>query len=38
VGTPVRRGRTLATFLIDVTDEQGRPTATARLTCMLLQA
>ena len=38
VATPVRRGRTLATFTIEVTDEQGRVTATARLTCMLLAA
>ncbi len=38
VATPVRRGRTLATFTIEVTDEQGRGTATARLTCMLLAA
>ncbi len=36
VCTPVRRGRSLATFLIDVTDDEGRTTATARLTCMLL--
>jgi 1,4-dihydroxy-2-naphthoyl-CoA hydrolase len=36
VCTPVRRGRTLSTFLIDMTDDQGRPTATARLTCMTL--
>jgi 1,4-dihydroxy-2-naphthoyl-CoA hydrolase len=36
VCTPVRRGRTLATFLIEVTDDQGRPTASARLTCMVL--
>jgi 1,4-dihydroxy-2-naphthoyl-CoA hydrolase len=36
VCTPVRRGRTLATFLIQVTDDQGRPTATARLTTMTL--
>jgi uncharacterized protein (TIGR00369 family) len=36
VCTPVRRGRTLATFLIDVTDDQGRRTASARLTCMIL--
>ena len=36
VCTPVRRGSTLSTFLIDVTDDQGRPTATARLTCMTL--
>ena len=38
VCTPVRRGRTLATFLIDITDEQGSTTASARLTCMLLPA
>lgn len=38
VCTPVRRGRTLSTFLIEVTDDQGRPTATARLTCMTLEA
>jgi 1,4-dihydroxy-2-naphthoyl-CoA hydrolase len=36
VCTPVRRGRTLATFLVEVTDDQGRPTASARLTCMIL--
>jgi uncharacterized protein (TIGR00369 family) len=35
VCTPVRRGRTLATFLVEVSDEQGRPTATARLTCLV---
>jgi 1,4-dihydroxy-2-naphthoyl-CoA hydrolase len=34
VCTPVRRGRTLSTFLIEITDEQGRPTATGRLTCL----
>jgi 1,4-dihydroxy-2-naphthoyl-CoA hydrolase len=38
VCTPVRRGRTLATFLIDVTDDEGRTTATARLTCMIRPA
>ncbi|TKJ18223.1 hotdog fold thioesterase [Blastococcus sp. CCUG 61487] len=38
VCTPVRRGRTLSTFLIEVTDDAGRPTATARLTCMTLNA
>jgi 1,4-dihydroxy-2-naphthoyl-CoA hydrolase len=37
VCTPVRRGRTLSTFLIEVTDEEGRPTATARLTTMALE-
>ncbi len=36
VCTPVRRGRTLSTFLITVTDDAARPTATARLTCMTL--
>jgi uncharacterized protein (TIGR00369 family) len=38
VCTPVRRGRSLATFLIQITDEQGQLTASARLTCMLLPA
>ena len=38
VCTPVRRGRTLATFLIDVRDDRGRPTASGRLTCMILPA
>ncbi|MGY1916340.1 PaaI family thioesterase [Blastococcus sp. SYSU DS0973] len=37
VCTPVRRGRSLSTFVIDVTDDQGRRTATARLTCMTLE-
>ena len=36
VCTPVRRGRTLATFLIEVTDDEGTVTASGRLTCMLL--
>ena len=35
VCTPVRRGRTLATFLVEVSDEAGRPTATGRLTCLI---
>ena len=38
VCTPVRRGRTLSTFLIEITDDRGRQTATARLTCMTLAA
>jgi uncharacterized protein (TIGR00369 family) len=38
VCTPVRRGRTLATFLIEVTDDRGNVTASARLTCMILPA
>ncbi|MGY1747285.1 PaaI family thioesterase [Blastococcus sp. SYSU D00695] len=36
VATPVRRGRSLSTFLVEVTDDTGRVTATARLTCMTL--
>jgi uncharacterized protein (TIGR00369 family) len=36
VCTPVRRGRTLSTFLIQMADDQGRPTASARLTTMTL--
>jgi 1,4-dihydroxy-2-naphthoyl-CoA hydrolase len=38
VCTPVRRGRTLATFLIQVTDDQDQLTASGRLTCMILPA
>src|SRR3954447_17127172 len=34
VCTPVRRGRTLSTFLIEIVVESGRPTATGRLTCL----
>jgi len=35
VCTPVRRGRTLMTFLIEVSDENGKPTASGRLTCLV---
>jgi 1,4-dihydroxy-2-naphthoyl-CoA hydrolase len=38
VCTPVRRGRTLSTFRIDVSDDQGRPTASARLTTFAKEA
>src|SRR5215218_5091174 len=38
VCTPVRRGRTLATYLIQVSDDAGRPTASARLTCLIRPA
>ncbi|MPQ99214.1 hotdog fold thioesterase [Modestobacter sp. I12A-02628] len=34
VCTPVRRGRTLSTFAIELTDDEGRVTASARLTCL----
>ena len=36
VCTPIRTGRTLSTFLIQMVDDQGRPTASARLTTMTL--
>ena len=35
VCTPVRRGRTLMTFLIEISDDEGRPTASGRLTCLV---
>ncbi|WP_448639936.1 PaaI family thioesterase [Geodermatophilus sp. URMC 63] len=35
VCTPVRRGRSLSTFVIEVSDDQGRTTASARLTCAI---
>ena len=38
VCTPVRRGRTLATYLIQVSDDAGRSTASARLTCLIRPA
>jgi uncharacterized protein (TIGR00369 family) len=33
--TPLHRGRTVASYLIDVVDESGARIATARLTCVL---
>jgi 1,4-dihydroxy-2-naphthoyl-CoA hydrolase len=33
--TPLHRGRTVASYLIDVVDETGTRIATARLTCVL---
>ena len=38
VCTPARIGRTLSTFLVEVTDDRSRTTATARLTCAILPA
>ena len=35
VCTPLHRGRTVATFEIQIGDERGRPICTARLTCLL---
>lgn len=33
--TPVHRGRTLATYVIEIKDEDGNLIATARLTCLI---
>ena len=38
VATPLHLGRTAATYEIAVTDDTGRRVATARLTCMLIDA
>ncbi|WP_438943126.1 PaaI family thioesterase [Nonomuraea aridisoli] len=35
VATRVHGGRTLATYAIEITDDQGRLVCTSRLTCML---
>ncbi|TDD47106.1 hotdog fold thioesterase [Nonomuraea terrae] len=35
VATRLHGGRTLATYAIEITDEQGRLVCTSRLTCML---
>lgn len=35
VATPLSLGRTLATYSISITDDQGRAVCTARLTCLL---
>ncbi len=38
VATPVQLGRTLATWEVVVSDEQGRRVCTARITCLLRDA
>jgi 1,4-dihydroxy-2-naphthoyl-CoA hydrolase len=38
VATPISEGRTIACYDIRVTDEQDRPVATARLTCLIRPA
>ena len=38
VGRPINVGRTLATIGITITDDRGRPTCTARLTCLYRSA
>ena len=35
VATPLSLGRTLATYAIAISDEEGRTTCTARLTCLI---
>jgi 1,4-dihydroxy-2-naphthoyl-CoA hydrolase len=35
VATPLTEGRTVASYDIRITDEQGRPVTTARLTCLV---
>lgn len=35
IATPLHRGRSTATYEIVITDEQGRRTCTARLTCVI---
>ena len=38
VGTPLHRGRSVATYEIVITDDQGDRVCTARLTCLLRAA
>ncbi|MGI5270878.1 PaaI family thioesterase [Nonomuraea sp. CA-218870] len=38
VATPLHTGRTLATYAIEITDEDGRRICTSRLICMLRDA
>ncbi len=38
VATPLHRGRTMASYEIVITDEQGRRVCTARLTCAIRDA
>lgn len=35
VATPISRGRTLATYQVEINDESGERICTARITCML---
>jgi 1,4-dihydroxy-2-naphthoyl-CoA hydrolase len=35
VATPLHRGGTVASYQIAISDEEGRPVCTARLTCLL---
>jgi 1,4-dihydroxy-2-naphthoyl-CoA hydrolase len=35
VATPIHEGRTIASYDVRITDDQGRPICTARLTCLI---
>ncbi|THV18800.1 hotdog fold thioesterase [Nocardioides caeni] len=37
VATPIHVGRTMASFQIEITDEQGRRVCTSRLSCAILE-
>lgn len=38
VATPISQGRTLASYHIEITDEEGQRVCTSRITCMLRPA
>jgi uncharacterized protein (TIGR00369 family) len=38
VGTPLHRGRTIATYEVVITDEDDRRVCTARITCLIREA
>jgi uncharacterized protein (TIGR00369 family) len=38
VATPVHRGRTMVTYEVAISDEQGRRVCTSRITCALVPA
>ena len=38
VATPLHLGSTMASYEVQVTDEQGRPVCTSRITCLLRDA
>jgi 1,4-dihydroxy-2-naphthoyl-CoA hydrolase len=35
VATPIHEGRTIASYDVRITDDEGRPICTARLTCLI---
>ncbi|MEL4357298.1 MULTISPECIES: PaaI family thioesterase [unclassified Luteococcus] len=38
VATPIHRGRSVASYQVELSDDQGNRTATGRITCLLRQA